>query len=197
MELRVFLKTCVLLVFGIVLIEICFLFGLCFSDFCCVDCLFFQILWHLCCFSLLLKAICAFFCENILILGLFFRMCLPIFLFGFPANFLFCWIFLPNAYWACFSVKLPVLVLFLKFTYFCKITWHHCFTPCVQYAMRILAQSHFVIGAEMPLLMLNCNIRLMFSGSFLMFDVYATNLMLKTILIFQAMVFLFFASFQR
>jgi len=63
--------------------------------------------------------------------------------------------------------------------------------------MRILAQSHFVIGAEMPLLMLNCNIRLMFSGSFLMFDVYATNLMLKTILIFQAMVFLFFASFQR
>ena len=56
------------------------------------------------------------FCENIILLGVFFRMCLPVFLFSFAADFLFCWIFLLNACWACFSVKLPILGLFFKFT---------------------------------------------------------------------------------
>ena len=34
--------------------------------------------------------------------GSVFRMCLPVFLFNFPADFLVCWRFLPNARWACF-----------------------------------------------------------------------------------------------
>jgi len=51
---------------------------------------FFQILWHFFCFNVLLKAIWEFFGENMLILGLFFWMCPPVFLFNFPANFLFC-----------------------------------------------------------------------------------------------------------
>jgi len=52
--------------------------------------LVFQIVWYFFCFNLLLKTIWAFFCENMLNMGLFFRMCLPVFLFNFPADFLFC-----------------------------------------------------------------------------------------------------------
>jgi len=37
-----------------------------------------------------------------LILGLFFRLYLSVFMFSFPSDFLFCWIFVPNACWACF-----------------------------------------------------------------------------------------------
>jgi len=39
-ELRVFLKTCRLLVFGLVLFEICLFFGLVFADVCFADCSF-------------------------------------------------------------------------------------------------------------------------------------------------------------
>ena len=41
-ELRFFLKTCGLLVFGLVLIENCCFFGLVFADFCFADCFFFK-----------------------------------------------------------------------------------------------------------------------------------------------------------
>ena len=98
------------------LIEICLFFGLVFCRFLFFRLLLFQIFWHFCCFNLLLKVILTCFCENLLILGLFFRMRLPAFLCNFPPDFLFCWIFLPDACWTCFLVKLPILGLFFKFT---------------------------------------------------------------------------------
>jgi len=91
-------------------------FGLVFCRFLFFRLLLFQIFWHFCCFNLLLKVILTCFCENLLILGLFFRMRLPAFLCNFPPDFLFCWIFLPDACWTCFLVKLPILGLFFKFT---------------------------------------------------------------------------------
>ena len=91
--------------------------------------LFFQILWHFCFFNLLLKAYWACFYENFLILGLFFRICLPAFLLNFLAEFFVLLIFHANGCWACFSVKWPVFGLFFKVACFCKITWHHCSTP--------------------------------------------------------------------
>jgi len=124
LELRVFLKTCGLLAFGLVLIEI-FLF---FADFCFADC-FFQILWHFCCLNLLLKADWACFCEDLLIFGLFFRICHPDpdSLFDFLANFCVLLNFPAKAFWACFSVKLPIFGLFFKFIACSwKIIWHHC-----------------------------------------------------------------------
>jgi len=68
LKLRVFLKTCGLLVFGLVLTEIClflqiYVFLIAFSLN------FMAIL----CFNLLQKAYWACFCENLVILGLFFR----------------------------------------------------------------------------------------------------------------------------
>jgi len=80
-----------------------------FTDLCSADCFFFQILWHCWSFNLLLRTIWACFSGNLLFLGLFLLMCLLAFLFNFPADFFFCWIFLPNPCWACFSVKLPIL----------------------------------------------------------------------------------------
>jgi len=78
------------------------------------------------CFKLLVKAIWAFLCENTLILGLFFRMCLPGFYLVFLPIFYFVefscqthvgLVFRLNyLFWACFSNLLA---------YFCKITWHH------------------------------------------------------------------------
>ena len=108
-ELRFFLKTCGLLVFGLVLIEICVFFGLVFCRFLFCRLPFFQILWHFCCLNLLLKAYWACFCEDLLILGLFFRICHPDSLFDFLANFSICWIFLPTHFG---------LVFRLNFTYF-------------------------------------------------------------------------------
>ena len=83
---EVFLKTCGLLV----LIEICLFFGLVFCRFLFCGLLFFQILWHFYCLNLLLKAYWACFCEDLLILGLFFQICHPDSLFDFLANFAFC-----------------------------------------------------------------------------------------------------------
>jgi len=77
--------------------------------------LFFQILWHFCRFNLLLKAYCACFCENLLILGLFFRIYHSD-LFSFSVWFFILLNFPVNAFWACFSVKLPIFGLFFKFT---------------------------------------------------------------------------------
>jgi len=100
--LRACLMACGLLVCGLVLIEICLYFGLVFMQISVLWIAFFQILWHFFCFNLLLKKIWACFCENVLILGLYFQVCLPVFLLNFPTDFLFCWIFLANACWACF-----------------------------------------------------------------------------------------------
>ena len=87
---------------------------------------FFQMLWHFCCFKfILLKAYWACFCENLLILGLFFRICHHDFLFDFLADFCFVE-FSCQRTLACFSVKLRILGLFFKFTYSWKITWDHC-----------------------------------------------------------------------
>jgi len=52
----------------------------------------------------------------LLILGLFFRIFHPDFLFDFLANFSVLLNFPANAFWACFSVKLPIFGLFFKFT---------------------------------------------------------------------------------
>ena len=48
------------------------------------------------CFNLFLKAYWEFFCENFVILDLFFRICHHAFLFNFLADFSFCYIFLPT-----------------------------------------------------------------------------------------------------
>jgi len=97
-----FLNTCKLLVIGLVLFEIC----LFFSKFVFWRLLFFQILWHFWSFNLLLRAIWACFCENLLILGLFLLMCLiPAFIFNLSADLCFCWIFLPSPCWACFRLN--------------------------------------------------------------------------------------------
>jgi len=57
----VFLKTCGLLVSGVVLNEICLFFGLVFRRFLFCGLPFFQILWHFCCFNVPLKAYWACF----------------------------------------------------------------------------------------------------------------------------------------
>jgi len=75
----VFFKTWGLLVFGLILIEIHLFYGLVFRRFLFCGLLFFQVLWHFCCYNLLLKAYCACFYTNLLILSSFFRICLPAF----------------------------------------------------------------------------------------------------------------------
>ena len=62
----------------------CFL-DLFFADFCRGDC-FFLFLWHFFCLNVSPKATRAFFCENMLILGLIFRMCFPVFYLIFLSN---------------------------------------------------------------------------------------------------------------
>jgi len=102
----------------------CFL-GLFFADFSFADC-FFQILWHFCCFNLLRKAYWACFHENLLILGLFFQICLPAFLFNFLADFSFCWIFPPTRVGLVFRLNYRFLACFSSLLVcFCKIAWHH------------------------------------------------------------------------
>jgi len=86
----VFSKTCGLLGFGLSFNSNLLGFWTCFfADS------FFLILWHFCCFNMLLKAYWTCFCENLLILGLFFRIYHPDFLFDFLADFWFCRSFLP------------------------------------------------------------------------------------------------------
>ena len=84
-ELRFFLKTCGLLVFGLVFCRFLF-FLIAFSS----------ILMEIFCFNLLLKAYWTCFCENLIILGLFFRICYHTFLFNLLAAFSFWCIFLPT-----------------------------------------------------------------------------------------------------
>ena len=120
-ELRVFLKTCGLLVLN----EICL-----FLQISVLRIAFFQIWRHFCCFNALLKTYLACFYENLLNLGLFFRICLPAFLFNFVANFSFCWAFLPTHVGLIFRWNYLFLPCFSNLlACFCKITWHHCHNP--------------------------------------------------------------------
>ena len=77
---------------------------------------FFQVLWYFCSFNLLLQAYWACFCENFLILGLFFQICLPAFLFNFHANFLFHWFFLPTHVGLVFWFNYVFLACISQFT---------------------------------------------------------------------------------
>jgi len=79
--------------------------------------LFFQILWHFCCFNLLLKAYWACFCENLLILGLFSRFATLLFYLIFLLIFRFVE-FSCQRILGLFLVKLPIFGLFFKFTCF-------------------------------------------------------------------------------
>jgi len=72
--LRVFLKTCGLLVFGLVLIKFCLFFLACFFRFLYCGLLFFQNLWPFCSYNLLQNETWACFCVNLLILGLLVRI---------------------------------------------------------------------------------------------------------------------------
>jgi len=125
-ELRVFLKTCGLLVFGLVLVEICLFFGLVFCRFQFCRLLFFKFYGTLCCFNLLLKAYWACFYKILVIFGLFFRICLPAFSFNFVADFSFCWIFMPTPVGLVFRWNYLILACFSNLlACFCKITWRH------------------------------------------------------------------------
>jgi len=66
------------------------------------------------CFNLLLKAYWACFCEILVILGLFFRICHHPFLFNLLADISFCCIFLPMHVVGLVvsSIKLPIFGLF-------------------------------------------------------------------------------------
>ena len=77
-----FFKTFGLLVFGLVLIKICLYLGLFFAYFCIEDCFFYQISWPFCSFNILQNEIWACCCANLLILGLFFWIRLPVFVFN-------------------------------------------------------------------------------------------------------------------
>jgi len=118
-ELLVFLNACGLLLFRLVSIYICLFFGLFFCRFMFCGLFFFQYLWHFCCFNVLLKAYWMCFYENLLILGLIFRIYLPDILFNFLVDFSFCWIFMPT------HVELVFRLNYLFLACFCKITWHH------------------------------------------------------------------------
>jgi len=88
-ELRVILKTERLLVFGFVLIKICLFFAYFVGRFLFRGLLFFKRYGT---FPVLFtaKGNLGVFCENVLILGSFFRMCLIVSSFNFLADFIFC-----------------------------------------------------------------------------------------------------------
>ena len=83
-ELRFFLKTCGLLVFGLVLFEIYLFSGIwnwnllvCFSQICLLRIAFFRIVWHFCCFNYCLRHIGRVFMKICLFWVCFLRICLP------------------------------------------------------------------------------------------------------------------------
>ena len=84
---------------------------------------FFKFLWHFYCCNLLRKAYWACFCENMFILGLFFRICNHDFLFDFLADFSFGWIFLPTHFGLVFRLNYRFLACFSNLlACFCKMT---------------------------------------------------------------------------
>ena len=126
-QLRVFLKTCGWLVFGLVLTEIystCFL-GLFFADFCFSDCFFFKFYGNFM-FQFAHKGILGVFLWKCGHFGFVFRICHHVFLLNLPADFSFCCIFLLTHVGLVFRSKYLFLACFSYFlACFCKITWHH------------------------------------------------------------------------
>jgi len=110
----VFLKACGLLVLDLINWKVA-CFWLVFAKFCFAGSFFSNFMAFLL-FQFGEKRSLAGFCVYLLILGLFFRIYLHAFVFDLVADFLFCSVFLPNAFSACLSDLLA---------YFCKITWHH------------------------------------------------------------------------
>jgi len=80
-------------------------------------------------FNLVQNEVWAGVCVYLLILSLFFRIYLHAFVFNLPTVFLVCSIFLPQAFSACFSIKLPILGLFFRFACFRKKLFVFLF-PC-------------------------------------------------------------------
>jgi len=115
----VFLKACGLLLFRLVSIDICLFFGLFFCRF--MFCgLFFLNICGTFAVSIFCKKYWVWFYENLLILGLFFRIYLSDFLFNFLADFSFCGIFMPTHVGLVFRLNYVFLACF------CNITWRHC-----------------------------------------------------------------------
>ena len=82
-------------------------------------------LWHFCCFNLLLKAYWACFCENLL-----FWACildLPPWFFIWFSYWIFVLLNFPaNAFWLVFQLSYIFLACFSNLLVcYCKITWHH------------------------------------------------------------------------
>ena len=121
-ELRVFLKTCGLVVFRLVLTEICWFF----ADFCFSDCFFFNFYGNFL-IQFVPKGILGVFFWKFDHFGLvFFRICYHAFLFNLLADFSFCCIVLPTHVGLVLQSNYLFLACFSYFlACFCKITWHH------------------------------------------------------------------------
>ena len=121
------LKTCGLLAFWA-----CFnwnllvFLGLFFADFCFSDCFFFKF-YGIFLIQFAPKNMWVCFCENLVILSVFFRICHHPFLNNLLSDFSFCCIFLPTHVGLVFGTNYLFLACFSYFTAcFCKITWNHC-----------------------------------------------------------------------
>ena len=140
-KLRFFLKTCGLLVFGLVLIEICFFF----ADFCFADCFFFKFYGTFAVSIYCWKHIGRVFVKICSFWACF--LVLP------PCCFIWfsCWFFVllnfpANVFWACFWWNYLFLACFSNsHASFCKITWHHC-------CKAVRERSILLVG--------NCNVKI-------------------------------------
>jgi len=130
------LKTCGLLVFGLVLTEIC----LFFADFCFCDCFFFKFYGNFI-FQFAPKGILGVFLWILGHFRLVFSDLPPCFLFKLLADFSFCCIFLPTHVGLVFRSNYLFLACFSCFlACFCKITWHHstAITNATSFANTVL-----------------------------------------------------------
>ena len=119
-----FLKTCGLLVFGLVLTKFCLFFGL-FLQICFSDCFFFKFCGYFL-FQFAPEGILGAFLWKFGHFGLVFWICHRAFLFNLLADFSFCCIFLPTHVGLVFWSNCLFLACFSYFlACFCKITWHH------------------------------------------------------------------------
>jgi len=119
-----FLWSCRLLVLVLVLFLSCLFYGLGFSQDSVLQIACSSHFMAIFLFQLIAKrSLVEFFCKC-LILGLFYRNCLPVLVFNLPAVSLFCSSFQSNEFWACFLVKLPMLGLFFgEITYLGLVFW--------------------------------------------------------------------------
>jgi len=121
-----FLWSCRLLVLVLVLFLSCLFYGLDFSQDSVLRIVCSSHFMALLLFQLIAKrSLVGFFCKC-LILGLFYRNCLPVLVFNLPTVFFVLFEFSIKRILGFFLVKLPILGLFFDlFTCFCKINWHH------------------------------------------------------------------------